>query len=40
MILKKKRNYHETIYDGPIDTKETFRDSSTDMKGQLAGFLK
>jgi len=23
MFLKKNRNYHETIYDGPIDMKET-----------------
>jgi len=24
MFLKKKRNYHETIYDGAIGIKETF----------------
>ena len=40
MFLKKKRNYHETIYDGAMDIKETFQDSSIDMKSRLVGFLK
>jgi len=25
MFLKKKRNYHETTYDGAIGIKETYR---------------
>jgi len=40
MFLKKKRNNHETIYDGAIGIKETFKDSSLDMKSRLVGFLK
>jgi len=32
--------YHETIYDGAIGIKETFKDSSMDMKSRLVGFLK
>jgi len=39
MFLKKKRNYHETIYDGAIGIKN-FYDSSIDMKSRLVGFLK
>ena len=40
MFFKKKKNYDDTIYDGAIDTKETFQDSSIDMKSRLVGFLK
>ena len=40
MFLKKKGNYHETIYGGAMDIKETFLDSSIDMKSRLVGFLK
>jgi len=40
MFLKKKRNYHETLYDGAIGIKETFEDSSVDMKSRLVGVLK
>ena len=40
MFLKKKRNYHETIYGSAMDIKETFQDSSIDMKNRLVGFLK
>jgi len=39
MFLKKKRKYHETIYDGAVGIKETFYDSSIDMKSRLVGFL-
>ena len=39
-ISQEKRNYHETIYDSAIGIKETFEDSSTDMKSRLVGFLK
>jgi len=40
MFSKKKRNYHETIYNGAIGIKETFWDSAIDMKRGLVGFLK
>ena len=40
MFLKKKRNYHETIYNSAIGVKETFWDSAIDMKSRLVGFLK
>jgi len=40
MFPKKKRNYHETIYNGAIGIKETFWDSAIDMKSRLVGFLK
>ena len=40
MFFKKKRNYYETIYDGAIGIKETFKDSATDMKSWLVGFSK
>jgi len=40
MFLKKKRNYHETIYDRAIGIKETFKDSFADVKRRLVGFLK
>jgi len=40
MFLKKKRNYHESIYGGAMDIKETFWHSSIDMKSRLVGFLK
>jgi len=40
MFLKKKRNYHETIYNGAIGVKQTFWDSAIDMKSRLVGFLK
>jgi len=29
MFLKKKRNYHETIYDGAMDIEETFEKKSS-----------
>jgi len=38
MFLKKKRNYHEIIYDGAIGIKETFSDSSVDMENRLVSF--
>jgi len=38
-VSQEKRNYHETIY-GAVDIKETFWDSSIDMKSRLVGFLK
>jgi len=38
MLLKKKRSYHETIYDNAIGINETFYDSSIDMKNWLVGF--
>jgi len=40
IFLKKKRNYHESIYDGAIGIKETFWVSSIDMKSGLEDFLK
>jgi len=40
MLLKKKSHYHETIYDGAIGIKETFQDSSIDMKSRIVGFSK
>jgi len=40
MFLEKRRNYHETIYDGAIGIKETFEDSSIDMKSRIVGFSK
>jgi len=42
MFLKKKRNRHESIYDGSIGIKETFLGSSIDMKSRLVlvGFVK
>jgi len=40
MLLTKKRNYHETIYNGVVGVKETFWDSAIDMKSRLVGFLK
>jgi len=39
-VSHEKRNYHETIYDGAIDIKETFQNSSIDMKSRLVDFLK
>jgi len=39
MYLRKK-NYHESIYDGAIGIKESFQDSFIDMKSRLVGFLK
>jgi len=40
MFIKKKRNNHENIYDDAIGVKETFSDSSIDMKSRLVGFSK
>jgi len=40
MFLNKKRNYHETIYNGAIGIKTNFWDSTIDMKSRLVGFLK
>jgi len=40
IVSQENRNYHETIYDGAIGTKETFEDSSMDMKSRLVGSLK
>ena len=40
MFLKKKRNYHETIYGGAMDIKETFQDSSIDMESRLVGLFR
>jgi len=40
IVSQQKRNYHETIYDGAIGIKETFEDSSTDMKSRRIDFLK
>jgi len=40
MFSKKKRNYHETVYDGAIGIKETLWDSAIDMKRGLVGYLK
>ena len=48
MFLKKKRNYHETIYGGAMDIKKLSRiapvfsiqELSIDMKSRLLGFLK
>jgi len=37
MFFKKKRNYHETIYDSAIGMKEMFWDSAIDMKSRLVG---
>jgi len=39
-VSQEKINYHETIYDGAIGIKETFWDSSIDVKSRLVGFLK
>jgi len=39
MFLKKK-NHRGTICDGAIGIKETFWDSSIEMKSWLVGFLK
>jgi len=40
MFLKKKRNHHETIYDGAVGIKGAFYDSPIDMKRRFVGFLK
>ena len=40
IVSQQKRNYHETIYDGAIGIKETFEDSSMDMKSRLIDFFK
>jgi len=40
IVSQQKRNYHETIYDGAIGIKETFEDSSIDMKSRLIDFFK
>ena len=40
IVSQQKRNYHKTIYDGAIGIKETFEDSSMDMKSRLKNFLK
>jgi len=40
MFPKKKRNYHQIIYNGAISIKETFWDSAIDMKSRLVGFLR
>jgi len=40
MFFKKKRNYHEIIYDGAVGIKETFWDNAIDMKSRLVGFLQ
>ena len=40
IVSQEKINYHETIYDGAMGMKQTFEDSSMDMKSRLVGFLK
>jgi len=40
IFFKKKRNYHESIYDGAIGMKETFWVSFIDMKSGFVDFLK
>ena len=37
---EKKKLSRNSLRDGPIGIKETFRDSSIDMKSRIVGFLK